>query len=295
MSTPTRIDAAWFRENPLPPIGGGGDKNSRGQALLVGGSAFVPGALRLTCEAMLRVGAGKVQVATIESTALLLGVTLPEAAMIALPQDEEGEIAGAAADPLRKRVEGCDALILGPGMMARPQTPELVKALIDALGDDTPALLDAAALTSCDEAMAAACKGGVVMTPHPGELASLTGIEKDDIEADPQRAAIDAAKRFNAVIALKSDETFVAAPDGTLLHYVSEAPGLGTAGSGDVLAGVIGGLLARGAAPLVATAWGVWLHGEAGKAAAAHVAPVGFLARELLPELPALMAGQSLR
>ena len=295
MSAPLRIDATWLRENPLPPIGGGGDKESRGRALLVGGSAFVPGALRLTCEAMLRVGAGKVQVATIESAALPLGIALPEAAMIGLPQDDEGEIAGAATDALRERAEGCDALILGPGMLARPQTPALVKALVSALSDETPALLDAAALSSCDEAVATAFQSGVVQTPHPGELASLTGVDKDEIEADPGLAARDAARRFNAVVALKSDQTFIAAPDGTLLHYVSEAPGLGTAGSGDVLAGVIGGLLARGAAPLVATAWGVWLHGEAGKAAGVRVAPVGFFARELLCELPALMAAQSLR
>ena len=295
MSAPVRIDAPWLRDNPLPPIGGGGDKESRGRGLLVGGSVVVPGALRLTCEAMLRVGAGKVQVATVESAALPLGVALPEAAVVALPQDEEGEIALDAAERLRGRMKGCQALVLGPAMSARPHTPELVKALLDALPDDAPALLDAAALTSCDEAMAAACRGGVVMTPHPGELARLTGIDKERIEADPPRAACDAARRFNAVVALKSSSTFIAAPDGTLLHYVSEAPGLGTAGSGDVLAGVIGGLLARGAAPLVAAAWGVWLHGEAGKAAGARVGPLGFLARELPRELPALMAAQCLR
>ena len=92
---------------------------------------------------------------------------------------------------------------------------------------------------------------------------------------------------------LKSADTIIADPSGELLRYPGKAPGLGTAGSGDVLAGVIGGLLARGVEPIVASGWGVWLHGAAGEAAAAESGPLGFLARDVLPHLPAVIAKQA--
>jgi NAD(P)H-hydrate repair Nnr-like enzyme with NAD(P)H-hydrate dehydratase domain len=117
----------------------------------------------------------------------------------------------------------------------------------------------------------------------------MLGVGKDEIERDPPAFARAAAARFRAVVALKSAETFVASPDGQLLRYVSPSPGLGTAGSGDVLAGVIGGLIARGADLFAAVCWGVWLHGEAGKAASARHGTTGYLARELLREVPTLL------
>jgi len=129
-----------------------------------------------------------------------------------------------------------------------------------------------------------------VMTPHHGELVALTGLDKDKVANGPAAAALDVAAASVAIVALKSAETLIADGKGTLLSYNGGAPSLGTAGSGDELAGVIGGLLARGVDPLVATAWGVWLHGEAGKAAAAAFGHAGFLARDLLPHIPRLMA-----
>jgi NAD(P)H-hydrate repair Nnr-like enzyme with NAD(P)H-hydrate dehydratase domain len=127
------------------------------------------------------------------------------------------------------------------------------------------------------------------MTPHSGEMAALLECHKDAVTADPAGVAADVARRFGAVVVLKDAETVIAAPNGKLLHYAGGGVGLGTGGSGDVLAGAIGGLLARGLPPLVAAGWGVWLHGEAGRALATRIGPVGFLARELLPELPRLL------
>lgn len=282
------IDAPWRRDNPLPDIGGGMDKDARGRVVLVGGSAFVPGALRLTGEAVLRVGAGKIQLATIAAAAIPLGMTMPEAAMIALPADDQGEIAGDAAASLLPRLCQCDTLVIGPGMAERPQTPDLVAAMLSAADAPATILLDAGAMTAARHLPTLGAH--VVMTPHPGELATLMDIERNAVEVDPEAAATRAAARFGTVVVLKSAVTAIAAPDGTLLRYTSEAPGLGTAGSGDVLAGVIGGLLARGVAPLAAAGWGVWLHGEAGRAAARDIGPLGFLARELLRPIPALMA-----
>ncbi|MGK6319391.1 NAD(P)H-hydrate dehydratase [Sphingomonas sp. DT-204] len=282
------IDAAWRAAHPLPD--GAGDKEQRGRLALVGGSTLVPGALRLTAEAALRVGAGKVRCATVAEAAMPLGVLMPEVAMIALPADAEGEIAGTAPG-LPRTLDRCDALVLGCAMRARDHTPALVDELTEMLTDAASALLDAGALAALRDCRFAIgrLRGRLVLTPHHRELAALTGEDEGAIGDDPAGAAQRASRRFGAVVALKARETVVAAPDGTLLAHSSDAPGLGTAGSGDVLAGVIGGLLARGADPLTATAWGVWLHGEAGQAAARRIAPTGFLARDLLPELPPLL------
>lgn len=288
---PQPIDSAWRAAHPLPGIGNGMDKDERGRALLVGGSAFVPGALLLTGEAMLRAGAGKVKLATISLAVFAIGARFPEAAVIGLPADGEGEIAADALEPLDRHIEHCDALILGPGMTERPQTAGLIDALIERAGSRPPVLLDAGALTAMRgrKAVLRQRDQPVVMTPHHGELAGLTGIDKDEIAKDPAKAAHEAAVAFGAIVALKSAETLIADGKGGLLCYASGAPGLGTAGSGDVLAGIIGGLLARGVDPLIATAWGVWLHGEAGKAAEQANGPVGFLARDLLLHIPRLL------
>ena len=291
MSGTERLDAGWLQAHPLPSIGGGKSKEERGRALIVGGSRSVPGALLLTADAALRVGAGKVQIGTIASAAIPLGVRMPEAAVIALPEDDAGEIAG--AEPLADRVSGCAALIFGPGMARTDGTPALVAALLGELPDGAALLLDAAALTCCTDAVLRARPNPAVMTPHYGELASLLDVSKDEIEAAPERFARETAERFGAVVALKSDQTVIAAPGEAPRIYRSEAPGLGTAGSGDVLAGVIGGLLARGAAPHTAACWGVWLHGECGRAAALKIGPIGFRASELPPFLPALLAAVS--
>ncbi|MCA1665615.1 MAG: NAD(P)H-hydrate dehydratase, partial [Myxococcales bacterium] len=132
-------------------------------------------------------------------------------------------------------------------------------------------------------------QGRVVVTPHAGEFASLRKLDKADVEADPHPLAQQAAIELRCVLALKGAETFIATPDGE--SYVNRAGsgGLATSGSGDVLAGVIAGLLARGCAPLAATAWGVHLHARAGELLARRHGPLGLLARELAAEIPSLM------
>lgn len=292
MSADRTLDAAWRRDHPLPPLGGGLDKEERGRVLLVGGSAFVPGALRLTGEALLRAGAGKVQAATVAAVAMALGVLMPEMAMIALPADAEGEIAAAAVPILEPRLDRCDTLVLGCGMMKRPQTLAIVRALLGAADHPTSAVIDAGALTAVgdDRAVLQPLAGRLVLTPHHGELAFLMDVDRAAIGRDPEGAARAAARSLGAIVVLKAEQTVIADPAGGLLRYADGAPGLGTAGSGDVLAGIVGGLLARGAAPLVAAGWGVWLHGEAGQAAAARIGPLGFIASDLLLEIPRLMA-----
>jgi ADP-dependent NAD(P)H-hydrate dehydratase len=293
MSPATAIDAAWCAAHPLPDHGPVADKNARGRVLLVGGSMFVPGALSLTGEAVLRAGAGKLQIATVDAAAMHLGVLVPEAAMIGLPTDDDGEIGLGAAAQLHKAARYCHALLLGPGMVSELSARALVRGLAEVLGDHQTAILDAAAI-SCARTLApfiSALKGRVILTPHHGEMEKLTGISAEAIAADPIGCARSVAELFEAVVVLKSSETVIADPGGEILLYSSDCAGLATGGSGDVLAGIMAGLAARGADPLTAAAWGVWLHGQAGQGAMERIGPIGFLARDLIQEIPRLMAG----
>ncbi|PAX07868.1 NAD(P)H-hydrate dehydratase [Sphingomonas lenta] len=285
------LDAAWRAANPLPQPQGEATKNTRGRVLCVGGARRVPGALRLTAEAALRVGAGKARMVTVPSVALMLGALFPETAVIAVGEDEAGEIALEPAEPLFREVDRTDALVIGPGMIDRQAAGRLVVRVAAEPREKVALLLDAAACAAAgalaDELRGYA--GRLVLTPHGGEMAELCDCDAADISADPEGKALDVARRYGAVVALKGARTWIAAPDGRVLRYAGGGIGLATGGSGDVLAGVVGGLLARGLPPFEATGWGVWLHGEAGRALAASVGPVGFLAGELLPELPKLL------
>ena len=288
MSRASPLDAAWRAAHPLPDHGNCTDKNDRGRVLLVGGSMFVPGALSLTGEAALRAGAG----ATVDAAAMHLGVLVPEAAMIGLPTDEDGEIGLGAAARLARSARRCDAMLIGPGMVSELSARALIRGLADILGEKQTVILDAAAI-SCARTMVpliSALDGRVILTPHHAEMERLTGISTDAIAADPVGCARSVAELFEAVVVLKAGETIIADPGGETLIYTSDCPGLATGGSGDVLAGIMAGLAARGADPLTAAAWGVWLHGEAGQVAASRIGPIGFLARDLPGEIPGLMA-----
>lgn len=287
MSVP--IDSAWRAAHPLPGIASGLDKEERGRVVLVGGSSTVPGAVLLTGEAVLRAGAGKVQIGTVAAAALAIGIAFPEAAVIALETNDDGELVPGVGQRMGD-LTACDALLIGPGMVRQPNTGQLLGELLDLITGDTPVLLDAGAITALRDCPAQVIERPVpiVVTPHHGELASLMNIEKSSITQDPALAAIKAARRFGAIVVLKDAETFIADPAGQLFSYTSEAPGLGTAGSGDVLAGIIGGLLARGVDPCVAAGHGVWMHGRAGCAAAAEIGEIGYLARDLLRFVPAM-------
>jgi len=287
------LDEAWLLRHPLPAIEHGADKNGRGRVLVVGGAEFVPGALRLTGEAALRAGAGKLQLATVQSSALSLGVLVPEAAMIALPADKNGEIAPEAAEMLVTRMANCDTLVLGPGMSTSVSTQAFIENMLARLDFPVCLILDAAALVALRKLDQSRLHGkNVILTPHHGEMAALSGLSIEAVEADPASVAIEMAARWNAVILLKGGRSHLASPEGECLAYTGGCVGLGTGGSGDVLAGLVGGLAARGASPLTAAAWGVWIHGRAGTILAKKVGQIGFLARELLPLIPSIIDEQ---
>lgn len=285
------VEEGWLARHPLPMLCGAEDKNSRGRVLVVGGAEFVPGALRLTGEAALRAGAGKLQLATVCSTATALGVLMPEAAMIALPADQDGEIALEAADILEERIQHCDCLVLGPGMSVGDRTDQLVAKLLSQPDENRNFVLDAAALTSVGglEDLIASHDGRVILTPHHGEMARLAKVPIEEVANDPEGIAAETARQFGCTVVLKGRITQIARPGGTLMRCENGCVGLATGGSGDVLAGLMGGLCARGASPLAASAWACWAHGKAGQILSREIGPIGFLAREILPLLPKLL------
>lgn len=156
---------------------------------------------------------------------------------------------------------------------------------------DTALVVDAAAMTGLD--FADPCvrqrSGLLILTPHAGEMAKLLGSSKDAVEAEPLSAARQIAARAGAVVAMKGAATWIVTPDGRAWHHENGVIGLATSGSGDVLAGLIAGFLARGASPLVATLWGVCVHAGAGARLTARIGGVGFLAREILDEAPSVL------
>ena len=283
-----QIDREFLLANPLPAHDGEVDKDARGRVLVVGGSREVPGGVLLASVAALRAGAGKLQIATVESVAVALGLAVPEALVIGLPETVEGSIAAAGADLLAKRLDRCDALLIGPGMMSGPDAAALSEALAK-IECEAALVLDAAGL-ECGHGAVHARRGHAVLTPHAGEMAHLLGIERDAVLADPEAVARDAAARLASVVVLKGSTTVIATPEGELHRYTGGGVGLATSGSGDTLAGIVTGLLARGAEPLIAAAWGVYLHGEAGARLSQSYGRIGFLARELLAEVPRVMA-----
>ena len=286
------LDSDWLRANPLPEPAVDADKNERGRVLAVGGCRSVPGGIRLTAEAALRAGAGKVRVATVESAAIALGVAMPEIAVFGLPEDAEGEIAPDFGDTLDALLEHADAVIVGPAIGSEDAAGAIVNRLLAFEKCKAPILLDAAALTCLPPSRIRPLERRehpVILTPHLGEMAGMLECAADEIDADRPAAVRRAAKRFDAICVLKGSTTLVATPEGELYAYAGGGVGLATGGSGDVMAGIAAGLAARGADPLAATLWAVWLHGEAGRRCAEQLGPLGFLARELLLHVPGLM------
>lgn len=291
MAEPLAIDFDWLQANPLPIHPDDTDKNSRGHVLAVGGSRTVPGGLRLTGEAALRAGAGKLRFATIASLAVPLGVLVPEAGMIALPEDDDGEIGPAAVEIVLESMTRCDALVIGPAMSSGAATTALIEGILGQPQAGTGVVIDAGciAATASARAQIESHGGRVVLTPNGSELARLLGEPADAVARDPARAVREAVERTGAVVVVKGPNTLVATPEGDLLAYSGGGIGLATGGSGDVLAGILAGLMARGLRPLEAAGWAVWLHGEGGRRLSETLGPIGYLARELIPLIPALM------
>lgn len=279
-----------LRAMPLPQPKAG-SKDERGSVLIIAGSVEVPGAALLAGNAALRAGAGKLQLATVQSSALHLAMAIPEARVIGLTETPDGGVGSSAAIALlQPEAEKVNSVSIGPGMTEGMATTALTAALCSGASSSS-FVLDAAALHDLHHHVDAirSCEGRVVVTPHAGEMAQLLAKSRDEIEADPLKAAHTASDLLRAVVVMKGAETYIVNPDSKSWLFKGGGVGLGTSGSGDVLAGLVAGLLARGAGPTVAALWGVYLHGEAGKRLGKREGPLGFLARDLAAEVPPIM------
>jgi len=267
----------------LPRVDDSAGKESRGRVLVVGGSTEIPGAVLLAGMAALRVGAGKLQIATAASVARLMAIAMPEARVMPLQETDAGSVAF-ASPALLEASERADALILGPGCDPTSLWLELVDKVL--AGSQGVVVLDAGALPADVVDKAA---GRCIVTPHAGEMASMTGLSVEDVQA----AGADVAQRYSdqnqCVVVLKGSTTTVTAPSQPAWVHEGGSIALGTSGSGDVLAGLIGGLAARGAPPLAAAQWGVYLHGMAGRQFEERISDVGLLARDLPDLIPPLL------
>jgi hydroxyethylthiazole kinase-like uncharacterized protein yjeF len=276
---------------PIPQPSGEGGKEERGRVLVVAGSRELIGAAILAGTSVLRVGAGKLQYNVPASIALHLGTAMPEARSVALPETSSGAIAIAAAETIARNAAKCSAVLIGPGLLDEGQTGELVAELLGRM-ENVPIVLDAAAMMGLKRhrELLARHAGRIVVTPHAGEMAGILKREKAEIEADPAAIAREVAQEYGVVAVLKGACSYIAGPDGEVWSCGHGNVGLGTSGSGDTLAGFITGLLARGADPVRAAIWGVYLHGEAGNRLAKSRGLLGYLAREIPHEVPAILA-----
>ena len=277
-----RVTGALLRKWPLPDPTYSGSKEDRGRVLIVGGSRETPGAVQLAGVAALRAGAGKLQIASGSDVAVPLAIAMPEAKVIGLVVDNRGQIEACNGEVLKAALH-TDALLVGPGMDDSRATGRVAARLLRTT--DATTILDAGAL----RAYGARRTVGVIVTPHLGEMASMTGISTNQLSRRAPEIARDFARSEGVTLVLKGALTYIASAAGRVWVHGGGSVGLGTSGSGDVLAGVIAGLVARGQRAEHAAVWGVWLHGKAGKALSDRQGLVGFLAREIPREIPAFL------
>ena len=262
---------------------------------MVGGARATPGAALLAGAAALRAGAGKLTLAVAESVSVHLGVAMPECGSIGLPETPAGSVKP-ELDRISSYLNKADAVLVGPGLDDPDLAAELLEAMLrrehgaGSAKGGAAVVLDAYALGALVqlEDQLDPWRGRLILTPNPKEAEVLLGREVRDLEKD----LAEIAARFDAVV---SCQGLITQPPGLnpdepeLWKITTGYGGLGTSGSGDVLAGAIAGLRARGTTGAQAACWGTHLHAAAADRLASRLGPLGFLARELSDELPALM------
>lgn len=263
-------------------------KFSSGVLGVVGGSIGLTGAPCMSAMAAQRTGAGYVTVFVPASLNLVFEQRLLEVMSVPL-EDSDGAILESALPALLERTERCDALVIGPGIGRADKTGRLVKQLLQS--SDKPALLDADGLFPFSGEIEALRRDApLLITPHAGELARLLGVSSDDVEGARLGHAREAAERSGAVVVLKGSDTIVAAPGAAPLVNTLKAPGLATAGTGDVLSGVAGAYLAKGLGVREAAAAAVYAHALAGREASERRGADHMIASDVISQLPAVLS-----
>jgi len=275
----------------VPGRESGGTKFSSGHVVIAGGSRGLTGAPCLAAEAAMRAGAGYVTAVVPASLELVFETRLLEVMSHGLP-DEDGALSPDGADGALEAAERAGALVLGPGAGRSQQAFAFVRDV--AARAPLALLLDADGLNAHAGALASLAdrRQATILTPHAGELARLLDTTSDDVQAHRLRSAQAAAREAQAVVVLKGDDTIVAAPDGSCAVNDLASPALATAGTGDVLSGVVGALLAKGLEPFAAACAGVRRHAAAGRVAAGEIGADGVIARDVIAALPRALDGE---
>ena len=275
-----------LKQFPLPRVVDG-DKETKGRILIIAGCREMAGAALLVARSAMRAGAGKLRMVTVDAVAIGTSLAMPEAMVLGLEEARDGGFTRKAIRRIGEEADSSGVVVAGPGMANSASCSQLAEVL---LRSEASVVLDAALLHSLEPVSPGKRRGPPpVLLPHAGELASLLECDEAEVDSDPVGCGLRAAELHQAIVLVKGVTSHVVTPDGRAWAYRGGAPGLGVSGSGDTLAGIVGGLMARGADPLTALLWGVLLHGEAGEALAAKVGPIGFLAREIPDEIPALL------
>ena len=280
------VDRASKTLRPRHPQG---HKGTFGHMMVIAGSRGKSGAGVLSAFGALRVGAGLVTVACPAGVQPVIAGMLIEAMTEGLPENSSGEVAFEALDVIKPMLANKKAAVIGPGLGLCREARDLMRDVIKTV--PVPMVVDADAITAIglDHACLADAKGLRVITPHPGEAARLLGCSGADIEKDRVGNAKRLAETTGAVVVLKGARTVIAESGGRYAINTTGNPGMGSGGMGDVLAGVIGGLVAQGYGPWDAACLGVFIHGYAGDRLAQSGA-FGYLASELASQIPAVLS-----
>jgi hydroxyethylthiazole kinase-like uncharacterized protein yjeF len=289
-SVMTELITSDWAQAALPERPLNANKGSFGKVLVSAGSINYIGAAYLACSGALRVGAGLVTLATAASLQPILAAKLTEVTYLPLPESQPGIISPGAAEIITRQSAQYDVLLLGCGLGQSQSVAEFVSSLL--FEKDMPGLvLDADALnilaTIPDWWQRLA--SDAILTPHPGEMARLCGLSAEEVQSDRSGIARRFAVEWRKTIVLKGAHTVIASPDGCCRVSPFANPGLASAGTGDVLAGCIAGLVAQGLSLFKAGSLGVYLHGEAGEMIKNMLGDAGMMATDLLSALPVVI------
>ena len=270
----------------LPPRPPDAHKGDAGRVFILAGSVGLSGAAALCAMGALRVGAGLVTLGVPARLHDPMVEKLTEAMLKVLPETKEGSLSLQALPEIVRTIERMDAVATGPGLSQHTQTKELVRQLVPKIAK--PLVLDADALNALAEEPAVIAKLllPAVLTPHPGEMARLIRQSADEVQSDRERTAQAFAKKYKVIVVLKGHHTVVASYDGSVYVNDTGNPGMASGGAGDVLTGMIAGLLGQRLAPFDAARLGVYLHGLAGDLAAADRGQIGLIASDIVDRIP---------
>jgi hydroxyethylthiazole kinase-like uncharacterized protein yjeF len=291
LSMPGQNDGAELPLRPpeafdLPDRPGDGHKGTFGTVVVLAGSYGFTGAAYLSATAAARSGAGIVRLLVAESIYPILAAKCTEVMATPVPEVVPGAVGHLGHEAVVRHFQGAKAALVGPGLGRDSSTWRLINDLV--LEIACPLVIDADGLNALadNRRTLGRLPKGRVLTPHPGEMARLTGAPVPTDRPGRLELAASTAREWKAVVVLKGARTVVAAPDGEVSEDPHEVPALASGGTGDVLGGLIAGLLAQGLDPFTAAVSGVYIHGEAGRRVASRLGDAGLLASDLLVEIP---------